>query len=292
MTAITTHLTERARSILQLLSTKQPYNLIDMIKGLGLQKNGSSSDTVKYNISVLVESGLAAVHKDSSDGACTRWSITQDGLDALQASKTEGFVYAPTAAAKEVPAKIATGSMSEPYIPKIAQVRPGADDHKRCNSLMTGSRIPTNNTIQPAPEPIMVTKQIPAAPAKKKRVDEDYSTPYKPPVVAEVQTPKKPEPKLSTTKESSEVAVTSGLDLEITDDPLPKTKVIFAYKYDEKFSAMRIGQSLKCATADVGKIAGAMRKFVERKGLKAIVRSTPDYGDGYGRVWLLGEKGA
>lgn len=76
--------------------------------------------------------------------------------------------------------------------------------------------------------------------------------------------------------------------LEICNDPLPAGRASSGKKYDATFSALKPGQAIKCTPADVGRVAGALRKWLEQKGSKTdTVRTIKDYGDGKGRVWLL-----
>lgn len=136
------------------------------------------------------------------------------------------------------------------------------------------------------PEPAM---QKPAKPSKVKTKlkDEDYSTPYKPPMDS-------PGVKDSLTAHAdakrTKIRYVDATNLEICDDPLPSGRSIVEGKYDDKFRAMKIGQAVKCPPAAVGLIQGAMRKFVKVRGLEGVVvRTCKDYGDGLGRVWMLAE---
>ncbi|MBP9149214.1 MAG: hypothetical protein KBG00_10580 [Rhodoferax sp.] len=170
--------------------------------------------------------------------------------------------------------------------------RPGADAHLSIPSLITGAAprkpdplylAPTVNA-KPKEKVNMEPKKRgrPAKPATVKTLpkDEDYSTPYKPPVVVEVShCPLQPE----------SLAPLQMLGLSITSDPLPVTRAVSLYKYHPIFDRMEFGQSLRTPTANVGKVAGAMRKWIGMKGKTAHVKSSPRYCDdsGYGRVWLL-----
>lgn len=140
------------------------------------------------------------------------------------------------------------------------------------------------------PDPIM---QKPAKPAKSKTKpkDEDYSTPYQPPV---------PTVKESLTVASSQPADPVPVDpidlgLSITSDPLPASRAAPPYKYHPIFERMALGQALRVPTANVGKVSGAMRKWIGMEGVQAHTKSTRHYVNpvskatdtGYGRVWLL-----
>lgn len=74
--------------------------------------------------------------------------------------------------------------------------------------------------------------------------------------------------------------------LQICDDPLPAHRYS-SKKYDDVLSQMKIGQCLKCKLDEVERISGAVRNFIKEKKLKAKVCSVKDYGDGFGRVWML-----
>jgi len=117
-------------------------------------------------------------------------------------------------------------------------------------------------------------------------IDEDYSKPHQPTTLAMVL--KKPK------KESVYI---NPDDLQITDDALPASRCAPLHKYHQTFERMHVGQSVRCTTDDVGKVAGAMRKYIEIKGMDktAMVRTVTRYTDpktkiadaGYGRVWMM-----
>jgi len=135
------------------------------------------------------------------------------------------------------------------------------------------------------PEPAM---QKPAKPSKVKTKlkDEDYSTPYKPPMADPVAAPAVSQNAVPVAK----MRYVDTANLVICDDPLPLGRSIVEGKYDDKFKAMKIGQAVKCPPAAVGLIQNAMRKFVKVRGLNGVVvRTCKDYGDGLGRVWMLAE---
>jgi hypothetical protein len=76
--------------------------------------------------------------------------------------------------------------------------------------------------------------------------------------------------------------------LTICDDPLPAHRASLGNKYAPILRQLKPGQAIKCATADVGRVCGALRKWIDEHGPKgASVRSCRDYGDGLGRVWLM-----
>lgn len=95
----------------------------------------------------------------------------------------------------------------------------------------------------------------------------------------------KPAPK----QPKKEGVFTDPASLQITNDALPAQRTLPQHKYNPVFERMKYGQCVRCATGDVGKVSGAMRKFVETKGKQAQVRTVTRYpGDeGYGRVWMI-----
>lgn len=75
-------------------------------------------------------------------------------------------------------------------------------------------------------------------------------------------------------------------DLEICDDPV-STKRSYPSKYEGIIKQMIPGQAIRCPPTQVNRVAGALRKYIIEHKWKANVKTTRDYGDGYGRVWLL-----
>ena len=78
-------------------------------------------------------------------------------------------------------------------------------------------------------------------------------------------------------------------ELELCDDPLPEHKKAIESKYSKLFEQVyKTGKAVKCESALTSKIGAAARKWcdVHTKNA-ATVRSTIDYGDGKGRVWIL-----
>ena len=80
--------------------------------------------------------------------------------------------------------------------------------------------------------------------------------------------------------------------LEIRDDPLTASRCMPANKYDCAFVALRHGQCVRCESGAVGRVSGALRKFIEAKKITGQIRSVKSYpGDElFGRVWLLDAK--
>ena len=78
--------------------------------------------------------------------------------------------------------------------------------------------------------------------------------------------------------------------LVICDDKFPEARANSTeYKYDAKFAKMKPGQALECKPADIGRVSGALRNYIERHKMRDhVVRSTKDYEQtGTGRVWLM-----
>ncbi len=75
--------------------------------------------------------------------------------------------------------------------------------------------------------------------------------------------------------------------ISICDDPLPSHRASPGSKYDNILKKLKPGQCIKCPPSDVGRITGALRKHIGTGEVKGAIRSTTDYGDGMGRVWLV-----
>lgn len=75
--------------------------------------------------------------------------------------------------------------------------------------------------------------------------------------------------------------------LMICNDPLPAGRASPGHKYAAIFGALKPGQAIKCAPDEVGRIGSALRKWLDTKGKDGVIRTSKDYGDGRGRVWLL-----
>lgn len=137
----------------------------------------------------------------------------------------------------------------------------------------------------PTPKTAKTTAmQIPAKKSKKQIKDENHATDYKPPMDTPVQQQDAQEKR---PKQASVYAIPSSM--QITDDPLPASRASPVHKYHSVFDQMKYGQSVRCTTADVGKVAGGLRKYLEVKSKRGLVRTMTNYtGDaGHGRVWLL-----
>ena len=76
--------------------------------------------------------------------------------------------------------------------------------------------------------------------------------------------------------------------LKVCDDPLPVGRAAAECKYDAFLSTMHIGQAIKCQPHEIGRVSNALRKFLKTNyPVGVVVRSTKDYGDGFGRVWWI-----
>ncbi|CAK7069462.1 MAG: hypothetical protein KER_03040 [Kerstersia gyiorum] len=75
-----------------------------------------------------------------------------------------------------------------------------------------------------------------------------------------------------------------------TSTPFPETRMV-ASKYDEKFSLLKPGQSIKCETVNVGRTANALRKWLQNRNRQdVVVRTVSKMPDGYGRVFMMPAK--
>jgi hypothetical protein len=147
--------------------------------------------------------------------------------------------------------------------------------------------------------------QPPAKPARKNAKlikDEDYSTPYQPPIDAvdrSVMRKDAPVVASSSPKVASAAAKVASAQRQfdsaafvICDDPLPASRNIGPGKYDALFQQLGRGQAIKCPPDAVASTQHALRKWVkEQRVTGVLIKTCKDYGDGFGRVWLLAEPG-
>ena len=77
--------------------------------------------------------------------------------------------------------------------------------------------------------------------------------------------------------------------LSFSNDPIPAHRKVIGSKYDDFFAGVTVGgPAIKCpAGSAASKLATALRKFTERRGIACDIKTMSDYGDGFGRVWLL-----
>ena len=80
---------------------------------------------------------------------------------------------------------------------------------------------------------------------------------------------------------------TDPATLQICNDPLPDGRASPEPKYDAVFSKLAVGQAIKCQPEEIGRIAGALKKWIKTQPGGGMVRSVKNYGDGMGRVWWL-----
>lgn len=77
---------------------------------------------------------------------------------------------------------------------------------------------------------------------------------------------------------------------EIDETPYPATRIVSG-KYNETFASMRPGQCIKTEPKNVGRVAGAMRKWIANKGrTDVVVRIVSKMDDGFGRVYMMPTK--
>jgi hypothetical protein len=191
----------------------------------------------------------------------------------------------------------------------------------RCHAQATPQKCPqaaiasTTATATPATTLAKPTMQTPAKPVKKaeRRAprDQDYSTAYLPPAAPVVLTtgpassaasapaaataprrapPKPAKPGQHTRPTRPNQHMIDPGALQICADPLPGGHWSSANgKYWEKFDQLKPGEALRCNPADVPAVSHALRKYLGAKQLKGMaVRTMRNYGDGFGRVWLMG----
>jgi len=168
---------------------------------------------------------------------------------------------------------------------------------------------------------VAITKQIPAksakAATKPKRVEDDFSTPYRPqaasvrlvepsmPAHEPNQQPTAPAVMAQAAAEAAPFQVgaiaptvakparkaAQWVDLsalEICDSPLSVARALPVSKYEDVLRRMKPGQCIKCKPAEVGPVASSLRSFFSRNGIVAKIRTTLRYEtDGLGRVWWV-----
>lgn len=80
--------------------------------------------------------------------------------------------------------------------------------------------------------------------------------------------------------------------LEFCDDPLPDSRKTVESKYAATFKfAFENGKAVKCASESASALRNAATKWCEVNRIKdVVIRSTSDYGDGFGRVWIVNAK--
>lgn len=76
-------------------------------------------------------------------------------------------------------------------------------------------------------------------------------------------------------------------DLKICNDPPPVARTNPDGKYSTLFAVLPAGKRLKCPTGSAGRIGQALRKWMEKNKVPGSVKSTENYGDGAGGVWLM-----
>lgn len=81
---------------------------------------------------------------------------------------------------------------------------------------------------------------------------------------------------------------TDPASLVICNDPLPASRALPLLKYESLFGAMKPGQCVKCQPEQTGKLAVALRKYMERHNIEGSIKSMTRYpSDQMGRVWML-----
>lgn len=75
--------------------------------------------------------------------------------------------------------------------------------------------------------------------------------------------------------------------LEVCDDPIPAHRASAGNKYEAVLKTLKLGQCIKCAPSEIGRISSALRKYIAVNKNNATVRTIKNYGDGKGRVWML-----
>jgi len=186
------------------------------------------------------------------------------------------------------------GTTTEPYRPaRMTPMRPGAEDHKRIPSLVTGGpRVNEHIVIIPSTtEPTMPAPQLPATKrAYTRRLkDEDYSTPYKPPVpvvvavtepatepqpAAAVVTVPAPEPKAEPTKpaDPDDIVIESGIPLPCRSHTSKYQKALTALVKLKPMQSFLIPASLKYCIKKA--ITAAHKTTAKRFEVRVVDKAT------------------
>lgn len=88
-----------------------------------------------------------------------------------------------------------------------------------------------------------------------------------------------------------ELTLEERLGVEITSDPLP-TKRLVEGAYDQLYRKLSVGQSIKCDSKRVNAMANGLRSWIDKNNKREVwgVKACTNYGDGFGRVWLVAKE--
>lgn len=81
--------------------------------------------------------------------------------------------------------------------------------------------------------------------------------------------------------------ITDVSELSICNDPPPEARANPEGKYSTLFAKLPAGKRLKCPTGTANRIGQGLRKWMEKNKVPGTVKSTENYGDGAGGVWLM-----
>lgn len=76
-------------------------------------------------------------------------------------------------------------------------------------------------------------------------------------------------------------------DLTICNDPPPQARTNPDGKYSALFDSLPAEKRLKCPTGTASRIGQGLRKWMEKNKVPGTVKSTENYGDGAGGVWMI-----
>lgn len=75
--------------------------------------------------------------------------------------------------------------------------------------------------------------------------------------------------------------------LSICDDAPPAARTNPDGKYSAIFAKLTYEKRLKCPTGTASRIGQGLRKWMEKNNVQGMVKSTENYGDGMGGVWMM-----
>lgn len=130
--------------------------------------------------------------------------------------------------------------------------------------------------------------------ATKAPSPEKNPTPTKKPVEAVKKLPPVPKLMANGKPRKPPMPIKPGMpdpaEMSITDDKPTMKRVMAPSKYEAMFSALGVGQSIKCKPEHVAAVANALRAWIKARKLGWKTAVTMDYGDGLGRVFRVEKK--
>lgn len=88
-----------------------------------------------------------------------------------------------------------------------------------------------------------------------------------------------------------ELTLEERLGVEITSDPLPKKRLAEGHR-DNLYRKLMVGQCIKCESSAVSTLSKGLAHWIKKNNKKndLTVKVCTNYGDGFGRVWLMAKE--